>query len=111
MMIADVVQSRTLAMRGYSQNLTNLTSASLALKTLLLVVETWPKTKYLKSVETKYGPEHTMGIIGRSLYLWLNPLLRTGNRKQIKLEDCYALDHDLHAQRLQEQIEQEWNTS
>jgi hypothetical protein len=75
MILADGVQLRTLAMRRYLPTITGLVSASLAMKILLLALETRQKTKYLKPAETQYGPEHTTGVIGRALYLWLNHFL------------------------------------
>jgi ATP-binding cassette subfamily C (CFTR/MRP) protein 1 len=109
--IGNSVQLRTLVLRGYDPTLSQLLSASLAFKVSLLVVEGWPKKKYLKPASAEYGPEETTSILSRSVFWWLNSLFWHGNKNLLISEDLFPLDHALRSVRLRERAIVAWGKS
>jgi ATP-binding cassette, subfamily C (CFTR/MRP), member 1 len=107
-LMGDGVLLRTLYMRDYIPRLNPIITTSAACKLLLLLVESWPKTSYLKPTPEPLGPIDTASPINRALFWWLNPLLLYGNRNILKLSDLLPLDHDLHSEPLRERMSEKW---
>lgn len=106
--VADSIQLRTLSMRHYVPVITDVTSAGLALKVLLMFLEAWPKTSYLKLTGEQYGPEEVASFFSRSVFWWINPILLRGNRQLLSLSDVFQLDHELYSSRLQIVMHEAW---
>lgn len=64
-----------------------LLTAQVAVRIILLVLESRPKPGFITIPATQVSREETAGIFGRSLSLWINPLLRLGYKKDLDLED------------------------
>jgi ATP-binding cassette, subfamily C (CFTR/MRP), member 1 len=86
---ADAVQIRTLFLRKYVPTIARLQSSILACQVLLLVLESWRKTRWALPAEVPYSPEDFSGILSRSVYFWLNPLLFKGNRQILSIDDLF----------------------
>jgi ATP-binding cassette subfamily C (CFTR/MRP) protein 1 len=109
--IADAIQIRTFLLRGYSKPFSIVLSVTMASKIVLLVLESWPKQKYLKPTRIQYGPEETMGVFGRSVFWWLNSLFWWGSRRILTSDDLFPLDRELRSDRLLNQIVAAWEKS
>ncbi|OQV08053.1 hypothetical protein CLAIMM_12380 [Cladophialophora immunda] len=91
------VQLRTFyLLRGYAaKSIANLLSLSLAIKLGVLVTEAVEKRGILLEPYRDLPPEATSGVYNKSVFWWLNPLLRLGFGKTLKLDDLYNLDEKL----------------
>ena len=107
--VADSVLLRTLHARGYSRSIpiVGVVSTSIATKLCFLVLESTPKTSYLKNKDD-YGPEEVTGVFGRGVLWWLNSLFWHGHHNVLTLNDLYPIDHDLRAIPLRSNMQQEW---
>jgi ATP-binding cassette, subfamily C (CFTR/MRP), member 1 len=108
--LADSVQIRTLYIRKYIPSIARLLVSSATGKTLLLLVESLPKTSYLRAIEP-YGLEEIIGVFGRSVLWWLNSLFLTGSRKVLCLSDLFPLDRQLRSKELKSRMIQHWEKS
>jgi ATP-binding cassette subfamily C (CFTR/MRP) protein 1 len=106
---AGAVQIRTLFLRRYVPTIARLQSTVLACQMLLLVIESWPKTRWVMPAEVSFSPEDFSGILGQSLYLWLNPLFFKGNRHILTIDDLSPISADLQSSHLQKGILKAWN--
>ncbi|KAI2895843.1 hypothetical protein CBS63078_8455 [Aspergillus niger] len=104
----DAVQVRTLFIRHYPSTLGALSAATVALKLLLLALETRNKRSYLKEPLRAIPPESTSGVIARTVFWWLNRLFVSGFRKLLTLEDLFPTDKDLSSGGLRQKIGKAW---
>lgn len=110
--IFDVVRSRTLWLRrddDYGYLIALVFTVTVALKALILVMESVSKRRILKAEYQSYPPEATSGIINRSLFWWINPLLWMGYSNFLSIEDLYNLDKHLISERVHQRMETAWN--
>jgi ATP-binding cassette subfamily C (CFTR/MRP) protein 1 len=107
--VADSVLLRTLHTRGYSHSipLVGIVSTSIATKLCFLILESTPKTPYLKD-KGEYGPEEVTGVFGRAVLWWLNSLFWSGHLNVLTLDDLYPIDHDLRATPLLSNMRGAW---
>lgn len=106
--ILDIARVRTQWLAGYSAAFAGLLATSLALKIATLLVEAQSKLSLLKPHEKQLGPEELSGFYSKSLFLWLNPLLRLGFSKVFTLNDLYCLDEQLLSASLVRKFEPVW---
>lgn len=105
----DAIQVRTLFLRHDESAILGLFTTSVALKLILLVLESMNKRRYLRAPYSSYPPESTSGLFGRSLFWWLNPMLATGFRRLMTLDDLFVADKALLSASLGEQMKRSWN--
>jgi ATP-binding cassette subfamily C (CFTR/MRP) protein 1 len=106
--LADCVIIRTLYIRDYVPNVAAVTSATAACKIVILLLESWPKTRYLKPMSQTPGRVDVAGPFSRAFMWWLGPMLVRGYSHILSLADVYPLDHDLYSEKLRERMEQCW---
>ncbi|KAI4192890.1 MAG: hypothetical protein LQ346_004105 [Caloplaca aetnensis] len=107
-LIFDAARVRTLWLQDYNNILAAVSTAAFAIKICLLSVETVGKRKLLRKEYASESPEATSGLFGKSLFLWLNPLFRTGYKHSISVADLIALDKHLTANYLYDRLHQPW---
>jgi ATP-binding cassette subfamily C (CFTR/MRP) protein 1 len=88
-LFSDAVQIRTLFHRGYVPIIARLQCSDLACQVLLLVIESLSKRRWVVPGEVPYSPEDFAGIVSRTVYFWLNPLMFKGNRQILSIDDVY----------------------
>ncbi|KAI9146961.1 ABC multidrug transporter B [Paramyrothecium foliicola] len=93
--LLDVAVTRTLWLALGKNAIPGVFTARLALKTVILVLESLTKTKLLCANNENSTAEDTGNIFSRILFLWLNPLLWKGNRHNLSLEDLPKIGSDL----------------
>jgi ATP-binding cassette subfamily C (CFTR/MRP) protein 1 len=76
----------------------------------LLVLESWPKTVYLKQRD-QYSPEELTGVFGRAVFWWVNPILLLGNHSALQEKDLFPLDHALQSRVVEEEVTKLWERS
>lgn len=107
--IFDVVQVRTLYLRHDDSAILGLFTASISIKTILLLLEARTKRGYLKHPYNKFSPETTSGIFNHSFFWWLSPVLTTGFKNILTVNDLVATDQELLSESLQNQMQSSWN--
>ncbi|KAL2832126.1 P-loop containing nucleoside triphosphate hydrolase protein [Aspergillus cavernicola] len=111
-LLFDTVKTRTLWLRqtgGTSETIAILTSVTVALKLLLLLLETVEKRSILRDEYRAYPPEATGGIFNKTFFWWLNPLFQQGFSKSLIFDDLYVLDKQLSSKRLHSTLETAWS--
>lgn len=106
--VFDAVQARTLFLRHDKSAILGLFTTGIAIKFALLAVESRSKRQWLRAPYNGYSPEATSGIFNRSFFWWINPILTTGFRKLITLDDLFTTDISLKSEVLIGEIEASW---
>jgi ATP-binding cassette subfamily C (CFTR/MRP) protein 1 len=101
----DTVQVRTLYLKHVEPAILGLFTADVVIKVVLLLLESMSKRSYLKAPYNSYSPETTSGIFNRSFFWWLNPVVFTGFRKILTLDDLFTSDPELQSEALLHQIQ------
>ncbi|KAK4185165.1 canalicular multispecific organic anion transporter 1 [Podospora australis] len=113
--LLDVSQTRTLWLA--STNATEhayarIFTSGVALKALLIVLESQSKTRWMLLWDTKiHSPEETSGLYGLGAYFWLNRLFLKGYRSILKLDDLYPLDATMASETLYNQHSQQMDVA
>ncbi|ETI25244.1 hypothetical protein G647_04618 [Cladophialophora carrionii CBS 160.54] len=106
----DAARLRTFyLLRGYAaRSIAHLLSLSLAIKLTVLVTEAVEKRQILLEPYRDLPPEATSGIYNKSVFWWLNPLLRVGFGKTLEVEDLYNLDDNLASANVEPRFRKAW---
>lgn len=97
--LVDIARVRTLYLTDRPFPAAAL-SASLALRLLLLALESRSKRKDLVAPHSDTCPEKLAGPISRTMFHWVNPLLMTGFRSSLAGRGLGPIDPELEASRL-----------
>jgi hypothetical protein len=106
-LLLDVVQARTLFLSsGDKPELTysSIFSATIALKTGVLLLEAQQKSRWVSWNEKEHSPEETSSIFSLGVFFWLNKMFLVGNRKILTIEDLYPLDSSFNAKSLHDEF-------
>jgi ATP-binding cassette, subfamily C (CFTR/MRP), member 1 len=106
-LLFDSTQSRTLLTVSPSWALGRLFTAAACLKGVILILESYPKTKW--ALLPIPSPESTIGIFSMAFYSWLHPLLFLGTRKILEVSDLYPLDPTMASRDLDPKFWESWN--
>ncbi|MCJ1436745.1 hypothetical protein MMC27_006127 [Xylographa pallens] len=83
-------------------------TVSVAIKTLLVVVEAIEKGTILRSKWKTATPELTAGFYNQAFFWWMNPLLLKGYSKSLEVEELYELDKHLSSEYLYPRVNTAW---
>ena len=106
-LLLDATQARTLWLLSYGKSELTYSatfSAAIALKATMLLLEARQKSPWVCWDHKEHSPEETSGIFSLGVFLWLNKMLRMGNRKIMTIDDLYPLDSAMSAQELQDKF-------
>jgi hypothetical protein len=84
-------------------------STTLALKFLLVVMESPSKASILAKPWRDGSPERLAGIISRAFFWWISPVLVTGYSMILTSDALPRLDHDLSSEHLRSRAIQAWD--
>lgn len=104
----DAAQIRTLWLAHYT-SIAAVQTASIAVRTCLLVLESQSKASYLRLPYRDYPPEAQSGILNTSFVWWLNQLFIKGFRKLMTTSDLFALHPKLSSEILGKRLKKYWN--
>ncbi len=106
----DVARVRTfyLLESFTARGIANLLALSLAVKFGVLVTEAVEKRSILLEPYKDLPPEATSGVYSRSVFWWLNPLLRFGFGKTLQTDDLFNLDEALSSAKLRDRFSSSW---
>lgn len=102
--VFDAVQLRTLCLLSGARILARLNTASLAVKLVVLIIESQGKRRYLAAPFSSLGYEETSGIFSRASFWWLNPFLWRGFRVLLSPGDPSRTDGQLQADNLKDRF-------
>nr|POE78010.1 metal resistance protein ycf1 [Quercus suber] len=106
--ILDLSQVRTLWLQDESEAIAGLFSASVAIKLLLLLLESFGKRSFLQSPYRYFPPEALAGVFSTSIFFWVNQLIVRGYRNIITIEDLFNIDQRLSSGELERTIMKTW---
>jgi ATP-binding cassette, subfamily C (CFTR/MRP), member 1 len=104
----DICQVRTLYLRHDNHAILALSTACIAIKSVVFLLENQHKQSILMSPYKGWTPWATSGIVSRTFFWWLNPLFWKGFRVILALDDLYTLDQELLSVCLQQRMEKGW---
>lgn len=89
--LTDIPRVRTMWMLNEHDASAALLSCSLAVKLVLLALESVGKRQWLADEYNSISQEETSGFFSRGLFLWLVSLLLSGSRQALKLRDLRGI--------------------
>lgn len=105
----DTVQARTLFLRKDNPAILGLFTANIGVKVVLLLLESRSKRGYLRPPYNGYSPESMSGFFSKSFFWWLSPILATGFRRVLTLDDLFKPDESMLSGVLCTKIQVSWN--
>lgn len=93
----DAAHARTLLLLDGTSDFARLFIAAIAVKGTLLLVENYPKQRWIFASNACRSPEERTGIFSISVFSWLHPLLLMGYRKMLTVDDLFPLHMPLTA--------------
>ncbi|KAM5346374.1 hypothetical protein ACJ41O_009379 [Fusarium nematophilum] len=107
-LLFDIVQARTawLIITNPHQSIhARLFTASIAVKVVILCLESIPKTRWIQWNADEHSPEESSSVLSLGVYAWLNKLFLRGYRDVMDLDDLYPLDEGMGAAKLYSRFE------
>lgn len=96
----DAARTRTIWLVAPSSLLAELFIISVIMKALIIVLESYEKSKFMLSTVIMYGPEGTSSVLNRSIFFWLNRVVWNGARTTFLPKDLYELNPEMTANSL-----------
>ncbi|ETN39964.1 uncharacterized protein HMPREF1541_06191 [Cyphellophora europaea CBS 101466] len=107
----DAVRVRTFYLIGgyAARGIAHLLSLSLAAKLGVLVTEAIEKRSILLDPYKELPPEQTSGIYNKSVFWWINPLLKVGFDTNLRTDDLFNLDETLASAEVHSRFKTRWH--
>lgn len=107
-LVCDIARARTLWLSEGGSRVASVFTGSIAVRVLLLALELVDKSRVFLPSEKEITPEERSGLLKRSLFFWLNPLLGRGFQNILSLEDLIPIAHDLRGKSLERLVPFRW---
>lgn len=105
-LILDIALGRTFWIRNNMQEIAAVFTVSMAAKFILLILEEIPKCHFTD--ERDPVRETSAGVISRSLFWWLNPLLLAGSREILEIDHLEPVGDKFDSDYLLQRLERAW---
>ncbi|VUC26951.1 unnamed protein product [Clonostachys rosea] len=105
-LILDIALGRTFWIRNNMQEIAGVFTASMAAKFVLLILEEIPKRHFTDARDPVR--ETSAGVISRSLFWWLNPLLLAGSREILEIDHLEPVGDKFDSDYLLQRLERAW---
>lgn len=108
-LLFDIAQARSLWLSAGSydgRTYTRLFTATIAVKAVVILLESFQKRRWLDWDSKDHSPEETAGLYGLGAFLWLNSLFLRGYNKILTIRDLYPLDQQMLAIKLEANLTQ-----
>ncbi|KAF6838319.1 hypothetical protein CMUS01_04702 [Colletotrichum musicola] len=109
--IFDAVRLRTLWLKSVGVPIVSLSTASLALKLAILVLEEQSKRRWIIGDKEVWSSEETAGLSNRMGFYWLNVLFLKGYSSALSIAKLPVIDSHLLSESLWERIGHSWDTA
>ncbi|KLO96043.1 Uncharacterized protein LW93_10925 [Fusarium fujikuroi] len=106
-LLFDIAQSRTLFLLSESTpeiTYSAVFTTSLAVKIVILFLETKSKNKWITWDRDEHSPEETSSIFSLGVLSWLNSIFLRGYKSTLSMDDLYPLDVALHSKQLHDRF-------
>lgn len=110
-LLFDVAVARTLWLLDGIESIAIIFTVATSLKLVVLLLEAHGKAPYLRVPFSFFPPEAISGIFSRSVFWWLNPLLKRGFGSILAIDDLYVLDHELSSELLYGSLWKRWTST
>ncbi|CCF44599.1 ABC transporter [Colletotrichum higginsianum] len=107
--LLDTARARTLWMIGPHQTIPAVFTCTLALRAVMILLESTEKRRILVPQHKGYSKEVTSGTFNRSVFFWLTSLFVNGYRNILRLDDLYPLDPKLASGPLYNKLADAWD--
>lgn len=107
-MLLDAARARSLTMRNGPDTAGALTATVAALKFLLVVLLEVPARQTMEMKAKGLTQELTCGFWNGTIMAWVNPLLLTGFRRNLRMDDLKNLDETYSARYLDQWFTKLW---
>ncbi|CZT49492.1 related to multidrug resistance-associated protein [Rhynchosporium secalis] len=108
-LIFDVARVRTQFLLPTNESIASVLSATVALKVLILLLETLGKRRILLAAYRGLSPENTSGLFSRGLFWWLNSLLTNGFKNVLSAKDIFPINESLSSRKLTHDLQSRWD--
>ncbi|KAK1450990.1 ABC transporter [Colletotrichum cuscutae] len=105
----DTARARTLWMLGPHQTIPAIFTCTLAVRAVMILLESTEKRRILVPEHKGYSKEVTSGTFNRSVFFWLMSLFINGYRNILQLDDLYPLDPKLASEPLYRRLAGAWD--
>ncbi|KAI3540901.1 ABC transporter [Colletotrichum abscissum] len=105
----DTARARTLWMLGPHQTIPAIFTCTLAVRAVMILLESTEKRRILVPEHKGYSKEVTSGTFNRSVFFWLTSLFINGYRNILQLDDLYPLDPKLASEPLYRKLAGAWD--
>ncbi|KAH7410668.1 putative ATP-binding cassette transporter [Cadophora sp. MPI-SDFR-AT-0126] len=110
-LIFDTARTRTLWISHAPIAISGVFTAATILKFVAAITEAIEKRNILLPPYQRGSPEATSGIYSRSLFWWLNGLMRIGYRRVVKEDDMFPIDEEMRSSFLTERAQKTWKSA
>lgn len=107
--LLDNARTRTLWMLGENKAIPIVFTCTVALRCVMVVLESTEKRSILIQPCKGYSKESTSGTFNRGVFFWLSSLLLNGYKHVLSLGDLYPLDKHLYSETLQGKFQSAWD--
>jgi len=106
--LVDLVRARTLWLIGGRHAVSVLFTTTVALRAVMLLLETVGKRRILVTRHKNHTREATSSPLSRTVFFWLTSLFLKGYKKILVLDDLYPLETDLQSKTLHKTLTNAW---
>lgn len=82
---------------------------NICIKLVLLAVESQGKKQVLRDPSRQYSPEELAGVLSRTFFWWINPILAQGSREILTEDTLPPVDHRLSSKTLRHKALLAWD--
>jgi hypothetical protein len=69
--------------------------AKVLFQIVLLCLKSCTASSHKDLMKSEVSPEFSLGIVGRVLYLWINPILVKASHRLLRIDDLPCLDEEI----------------
>lgn len=107
-LLFDIAQTRTLWTQDAPRSIASVFTATVVIKSMIVIMEAIEKKKILLTRYQDASPEAASGIYSRAFFWWLHPLMSTGFRRIIREEDLFTIEEDMSSSVLGKRGQKLW---
>tara|TARA_R110002060_G_scaffold55911_3_gene66308 strand:- start:267 stop:959 length:693 start_codon:yes stop_codon:yes gene_type:complete len=107
-LIFDVARVRTQWLLPRNDHVAAVLTAAVAVKSLMLLLETLGKRRILLAAYRGLSPEITSGLFSRGFFWWLNSLLANGFKNVLSTDDIFPINESLSSRKLSDDLQARW---
>ncbi|KAG4434582.1 hypothetical protein IFR05_009938 [Cadophora sp. M221] len=108
-LIFDVARVRTQWLLPTNYPVAAVLTAAVAVKFLMLLLETFGKRRILLAAYRGLSPENTSGLFSRGFFWWLNSLLTNGFKNVLSADDIFPINESLSSRKLTNDLQSRWD--